>query len=241
MNTNRPPKRPPLPFVFVNMAMTADGKIATTNRAVSSFGSPKDHGHLLLLRSSADAVMTGARTVDLNPVTLGPGPAKYRRLRQLRGLDEYNLRIVVTRTASLDPKAEIFRHRFSPIIILTTQAAGAHRLQHLRKVADEVHICGREQINFRRALEWLRRERKVQRLLCEGGGTLNDALFREGLVNELHLTVCPLIFGGRAAPTIADGVGAPGLKDAATLRLRSAKRKGAEMFLVYEVAPRRPA
>ena len=55
------------------MAMTADGKIATANRTVSSFSSRRDQQHLLNLRATADAVMAGARTVDLNPITMGPG------------------------------------------------------------------------------------------------------------------------------------------------------------------------
>ena len=59
------------PFVLINMAMTADGRIATANRAVSSFGSERDHEHLLELRATADAVMCGARTVESSVVTLG--------------------------------------------------------------------------------------------------------------------------------------------------------------------------
>ena len=75
-----------LPFVLVNMAMTADGKIATANRVVSSFSSRRDQKHLLELRATADAVMAGARTADLNAVNLGPGPAKYRHRRVRRSL-----------------------------------------------------------------------------------------------------------------------------------------------------------
>src|SRR5579872_1957119 len=70
-----------LPFVFVNMAITADGKIATANRAVSSFGSKRDKEHLLELRATADAVMCGAGTVNANPINMGPGPRKYRLMR----------------------------------------------------------------------------------------------------------------------------------------------------------------
>jgi len=228
----------PLPFVLVNMAMTADGKIATANRRVSSFGSRRDQAHLLQLRATADAVMAGARTVDSNPVTLGPGPAKYRRLRLRRGLAEYNLRIVVSRTGSVNPNATVFQRDFSPIIILTTRRAPADRLKRLRAVAAEVKICGTKEINLRSALRWLRKEWGIKRLLCEGGGELNDALFRAGLVNELHLTVCPKIFGGRAAPTIADGLGAGSLARAARLELQSARRQGEEMFLVYRVLKR---
>ncbi len=223
-----------LPFVFVNMAMSADGKTATANRAVSSLGSPRDHGHLLDLRAEADAVMAGARTVDLNPVNLGPGPLRCRRDRLRRGLAEYNLRIIVSRSASVDPGAEVFRHRFSPIIILTTRAASRRRVSALEPLADEIRFCGEREIDWRGTLAWLRRKWGVRRLLCEGGGELNDALFRAGLVDELHVTICPLIVGGRAAPTICDGLGAPSLELATAMTLKSRRIAGGELFLVYE-------
>lgn len=234
----KPRSRNLLPFVLINMAMTADGKIATANRAVSSFSSPRDQDHLLVLRAMADAVMAGARTVDRNPINMGPGPAKYRTLRRQRGLAEFNLRVIVSRAGSVNPDAEVFRHRFSPIIILTTRSAGKNRLNRLRAVADAVKICGVREVGFRRALGWLRQKWGVKRLLCEGGGELNDALFRAGLVDELHLTICPMIFGGRAAPTIADGLGAAMLSRSAQLELRSSRRQGDEVFLVYRVTKR---
>ena len=227
-----------LPFVFINMAMTADGKIATANRAVSSFGSNRDFDHLLELRSDADAVMAGARTVDSNPVKLGPGPARFRRLRLKKGRAEYNLRVIVSGSGSIDPQAHIFRERFSPIIILTTARMAKRKLKQLQSLADEVKICGRHEINFTRALAWLRKEWKVRRLLCEGGGELNEALFRAGLVQELHLTICPRIFAGRAAPTLAGGLGAVRLAGATPLRLKSMQRVGDELFLRYEVVRR---
>jgi len=227
--------RSPLPFVLINMAMTADGKIATTNRRVSSFGSRHDRDHLLQLRATADAVMAGARTTDLNPINLGPGPAKYRRLRLRRGLAEFNLRVIVSRSGTVNPKAEVFRRTFSPTVVLTTRRATAARLKQLRAVATVVKICGAQEVDFRRALRWLRARWGIHRLLCEGGGELNDALFRAGLVSELHLTICPRIFGGRGAPTIADGLGAGVLARAARLELKSARRRGDEMFLVYRV------
>ena len=217
------------------MAMTADGKIATANRAVSSFGSRRDQAHLLQLRATADAVMAGARTTDSNPITLGPGPAKYRRLRLRHGLAEFNLRIIVSRSGTVNPKAEVFQRRFSPIIILTTRRATASRLRALRAVAAEVKICGTREIDFPRALRWLRKKWGIKRLLCEGGGELNDALFRSGVVDQLHLTVCPKILGGRTAPTIADGLGASSLARAAQLALVSARRHDDEMFFVYRV------
>ena len=228
-----------LPFVFVNMAMTADGKIATANRAVSSFGSTRDHKHLLKLRATADAVMAGARTVDSAAINLGPGPARFRRLRLKNGLMEYNLRVIVSGNGSLNPAAEVFKHHFSPILILTTGRMSKVRLRQLRALADEVKVCGRQEINFRKAFSWLRGKWGVKRLLSEGGGGLNDALFRAGLVDELYLTICPKIFGGRNAPVIADGRGFRRLAEALPLQIKSFKHIGNELFAVFRRVPRR--
>jgi len=179
--------------------------------------------------------MAGARTVDLCAVNLGPGAEKYRKLRLKRGLAEYNLRVVVSGSASLKPEAEIFKKRFSPIIVLACEAAPKRRLEALRKVADEVRVFGNREVDFRAALEWLRKEKKVKRLLCEGGGEINEGLFRAGVVNEVYQTVCPLIFGGRNAPTLSDGVGVESVAKAIRLKMKSMKRIGDELYLVYRV------
>src|SRR5262245_37377368 len=115
-----PNNHPKLPYVLINMAMTADGAIATANRKVSSFSSRRDFHHLLELRATADAVMCGARTVDSEEVDLGPGPERYRRMRRRSGLAEYNLRIIVSAGGTVNPRAAVFREHFSPLILLTT-------------------------------------------------------------------------------------------------------------------------
>jgi riboflavin-specific deaminase-like protein len=190
---------------------------------------------LLDLRARADAVMAGARTVDLLPINLGPGPARFRRLRLKRGLAEYNLRVVVSGSATLDPNAEIFRRRFSPIIVLASGSARQTNLRRLREVADAVEVFGEKDLDFVAALQWLREKWKVKRLLCEGGGEVNAGLFAAGVVNEIYQTLCPLVFGGRSAPTMADGKGIDDLRQATRLRLRALERYGDELFLVYRV------
>jgi riboflavin-specific deaminase-like protein len=229
-----------LPFVFVNFAMTADGKITTANRKVRAFGSARDREHMLELRAKADAVMAGARTVDLNPVTMDPGGKKYRKRRMRSGMAEYNLRVIVSGSGTVDPNARIFKKKAAPIIVLTTQQAGPKRLKALRKRAQDVHVSGKAEIDFEQALRWLKEKWNVRRLLCEGGGELNNALFQAGLVNELHLTICPTIFGGQHAPTIADGRGHLKLAKATRLELKSSQHVGDELFLVYRIRKRPP-
>ena len=232
MNSKLKTKNSKLPFILANFAMTADGKIAFADHRFVPFGSKRDRDHMMELRTTADAVLCGARTVDLSPATLGTGGTRYRKQRLKRGLAEHNLRVIVSGSGSVNPDAEIFKHRFSPIIILTTKRAGERRLKKLRDVA-EVKICGVKEINFRAAFLWLRRKWNVKRLLCEGGGEINGALLRSGLLDELHLTICPKIFGGRTSPTIADGIGFRRLADASKFKLTSITRNGDELFAVF--------
>jgi riboflavin-specific deaminase-like protein len=226
-------RRQELPFVFINVAVTADGKIATANRAVHSFGSARDLEHLYELRATADAVMCGARTVEISGATLGNGNDKFRRRRLRNGRSEYPLRVIVSGSGSIDPAARIFQKHFSPIILLTTARAPQKQLARLRKRVQEIKIAGATEIDFLSTLRWLREQFHVNRLLCEGGGELNNALFRAGLVSEIHITFCPKIFGGRTAPTLADGLGHLRLAHAANFELTSIRRKKGELFTMF--------
>jgi riboflavin-specific deaminase-like protein len=222
-----------LPFVLVNMAMTADGKIATANRVVHSFGSARDLRHLYELRATADAVMCGARTVEISHSVLDNGGPAFRRLRLKHGLAEHNLRVIVSGRGSIDPEAEIFKNKFSPVIVLTTARISKINRSKLENVGAEVKICGRTHVNLTMALRWLRTRWQVKRLLCEGGGDLNEAMFRADLVDEIHLTICPKIFGGRTAPTIAEGEGFSTLKQAKKFELTSIREFDAELFTTF--------
>ncbi len=135
-------------------------------------------------------------------------------------------------SGTISPNARIWSQRFSPIILLHF-GSGKPKLNALQQLADHVWLCGREEVDLSQALELLASEFGVRRLIGEGGGELNDALFRGGLVDELRLTVCPFLFGGRAAPSIADGLGFPNLRKAARFRLHSCRQWGDELYLVY--------
>jgi riboflavin-specific deaminase-like protein len=236
MNQIMSARNPERPFVFSNFAITADGKIAFASREFIPFGSKHDHQHMMELRATADAVMAGARTVEAPGVTMGPGGKKFQRLRLTRGLNEYNLRVIVTGSGSIDISADIFKKRFSPIIVLASGRVPEKQLRLLRGVADEVKGFGESEIDLPAALRWLREKWKVKRLLCEGGGALHGTMVRAGLIDELNLTFCPKIFGGRNAPTFAEGRGFAKLADAAQFKFSSMKRIGDELFVVLTKA-----
>ena len=225
------------PRVLLNLAITADGKIATANRRVVSFGSRRDQQHLYELRATVDAVMCGARTLTESRATLDAGPARFRALRRRRGLAEQPLRVIVSGSASVSPRAPLWRHRAGPVVLLSTVTAPAARLQRLSQLGAVLGLFGRDTVDFPEALAWLRETWNVRRLLCEGGGRLNATLFRAGLVDELHLSICPLVFGGATAPSIADGPWSVALSEAVTAHLHSHRQHQDELFVIYRLTP----
>ena len=74
---------------------------------------------------------------------------------------------------------------------------------------------------------------------ARAGETITDALLRAGVVDEVNLTICPLLIGGKSAPTIADGLGMERLAAAKKFELKSKKQVKDELFLVYRAVNRR--
>lgn len=223
------------PYVLINMAMTADGKIATANRGIESFGSGHDERNLYRLRSTVDAILCGAGTVNAPGITLGTGGAEFGRRPGGGSRAGAPLRVVVSGAGSLPETADVFHSPGGPVLVLVGGQARAERIEGLSRVAREVHVSGERDVDLVAALHWLARDWGVKRLVCEGGARLNAAMLLAGVVDELHLTVCPRIFGGRGAPTIADWVGSDRLVEATELRLVRSRRVADEMFLIYRV------
>lgn len=228
-------RRSDLPFVFVNMAVSADGKIASTDRSLTTFGSARDARHLYALRAEADAILCGARTIEESHSTMGNGGEGFSRQRLRAGRRKFPVRVVVSGRGSISPTAELWSRDYGPIIVVTTRRASAGRLRWLREQAAAVHVSPTDEIDWPGFLRWLRREQGVERVLSEGGGELNDGLIRAGVVRELHVTWCPLIIGGRAAPTLADGRGRDRMAAAADFELVRCRKIGSERFLVFRV------
>ena len=225
-----------MPFVMMNGAVSADGKLALENRSVIQFSSARDQRFVLQLRASADAVLCGADTVETFSIDLGADSEACRRKRVRKGLPEEPLRILVSNDGEVDPEARIFRKRVSPVIVLTTDRAFKRCSSRLHGLAT-VKSFGKSSVSFAPAFRWLRDQFGVNRLLCEGGGETNAALIKAGVVDELHITICPLVLRGGRAPTFCDGDGAKSIKGATRLKLKAVKVIQGELFLTYMCSP----
>ena len=215
------------------MAMTLDGKVARASGGKATFGSKEDRRRLVELRARADAILVGAHTARSDHYAMGIPSSSLRAERVERGQREYPLRCVVSGSGSIGENLEIFRHDFSPILIFTTDKMPAAKRKRLEKKATVISV-GRRDIDWKKLLRILRKEYGVKKLLCEGGPTLNFALLKENLLDELYLTLCPKIFGGRNAPTLVEGEGFP-LQLARRARLVKIEQVGNELFTQWRL------
>jgi len=214
----------PRPFVTANFAITADGRISTRKFTPSDFSSPRDKRRLLEIRAAGDAVLVGARTLAADKMTLGV-PADLTARPPLR--------VIVSNSGRIDPSLRIFQKCGAPIVIFTTRRMPASTRAALAAKAD-LFIHEIATVNLALALAILRGDYGIKRLVCEGGGTLLRSFAAAGLLDEIHLTLCPRIFGGRASPTLT-GVPSSFLPKSVELRLIEMLREGDECFTRWRV------
>jgi 2,5-diamino-6-(ribosylamino)-4(3H)-pyrimidinone 5'-phosphate reductase len=204
------------PFVFINVAVTADGKMDTFERKGSGISSDADKLRVMQLRAGADAVMVGGHTLIDEDPKLTVKSAELRLERTARNLPENPMKVGITSLALPQPSGEFMKAGPARRVIFTTSRAATDQVNVLVNEGAEVFILGEKRVHLINVLEILH-SLGVRRLMVEGGGALNFELLRLGLVDELYVYIAPKIFGGQSAPTLADG---EGLTETAGLKLK---------------------
>jgi len=193
------------PLVFINAAMSADGKIATVERRQTRISGSLDFDRMDELRASSDAIMVGIGTVisDNPSLTVKSKERKEKRLN--RGLSENPVRIVVDSMARISESADIFKKGEGKRIIAVSESAPYEKVRRLSQLADII-CTGENGVDLEKLLCELK-NRGIGRVMVEGGATLNWALISKGLVDEIYTFVGNIIIGGKTAPTLVDGEG----------------------------------
>ena len=194
------------PFVFINVAMTADGKIDTFARKGAAISSQRDKERVDQLRADSDAIMVGARTLLDEDPKLTVKSEALRADRVARGLSPNPVKVGVVTEANLKTQSKFLHEGPARVVIFTTNRTSKDKLALLRSRGVEVFTHGSERVDLEKAMETLR-DFGIQRLMVEGGATLNFELLRLGLVDEVMAYVAPVIFGGESAPTMVAGAG----------------------------------
>ncbi|MDM7935622.1 MAG: 2,5-diamino-6-(ribosylamino)-4(3H)-pyrimidinone 5'-phosphate reductase [Methanothrix sp.] len=219
---------PTRPHVFINCAMSADGKISTVDRRQLRISGDDDRERVDRLRAESDAIMVGVGTVLADDPGLRVRSEILRRQRSEMGKPESPLRVVADSLARTPPWAKVLG---DGCLIAISQEAPQERLGMLPPGC-EILRCGRKRVDLTDLLSALH-ERGIRRLMVEGGGSLNWSLFRAGLVDEIYTFVGGLILGGSSAPSPVDGEGFR--EGFPRLRLVSAERMDDGVLLRWRV------
>jgi 2,5-diamino-6-(ribosylamino)-4(3H)-pyrimidinone 5'-phosphate reductase len=225
----------PRPYIVLNVAMTADGKIDTFERRGAAISSARDKQRVDELRASVDAVMVGGRTLHDEDPRLTVKSEALRLARQQRGLPANPAKVGVASRLTLNPDCRFLAEGPSRIILFTTSRTEPEQLTMLRSLGAQVHVMEGERVDLARAVELLKAE-GVERLMVEGGATLNFAMLSAGLVDELSVYVAPMLFGGESAPTLAGGPGLPRERAIALELMSSEAWEDGGVLLRYRVS-----
>lgn len=220
------------PFITMNMAMTADGKITSAARELPSFTSAEDQKGMDRLRAEADAVLIGAGTMRADDPPLQPRHPHMQAYRRELGKLQPVMAVLVSGSLQIDPAAGFFTQNSGRRIIATVQQAPQAQRATLEQQA-ELWTVGEQQVDLVALVERLYRE-GVRTLLVEGGAEINWGFLVADLFDELNITVAPALLGGRTAPTIIGGEGLP-MAQQRRLQLLEARVVDNEVFCRYRM------
>ncbi|GAB3346732.1 dihydrofolate reductase family protein [Modestobacter lapidis] len=215
--------------VRVNFVAALDGAISVAGRS-GGLGSDGDRRVFRVLRALADAVLVGHGTAAAEGYRPVLADSPVGRLRTALGSRPTAPVVVVSRRASLAPDAQLVTDAVSPTVLVTCAAADAGRRAALAAAGVQVLVCGDDDVDLPSAVDALA-DRGLAQLVCEGGPALFAAALAAGVVDELDLSVAPLLVGG--GPGLLAG---PPLPGPAAAELVQVLEEGGYLFTRYALA-----
>lgn len=195
------------PYVVVSVAMSADGYIDSRTGQRLVLSGPEDLDAVDELRACCDAIMVGAQTVRSdNPRLLVK--SERRRARRLGlGLAGSPVKVTLTSSGDLDPRADLFADDGTDKLVYARAAAAG---QLSRRLGDRATVLA---IPGELGLSWVLSDlaaRGIARLMIEGGAQVLGQILTEGLADELRLAVAPVLVADPAAPRLLASADIPG-------------------------------
>jgi 2,5-diamino-6-(ribosylamino)-4(3H)-pyrimidinone 5'-phosphate reductase len=212
------------PHVTLSAAMSMDGKIATRT-GNSEFSSKEDLIRVHKLRANVDAILVGKHTVMIDDPML--------TVKYVKGKNP--IRIILDSTASIKSTSKIIKTcKTIPTIIVVSEKASRKNIIRLKREGLEIIKCGQNKINLKKLLRILKKK-NIRNLLVEGGGLTNWSFIKDGLVDEIIVTITPYIIGGSSATSLFQGKGFDKISHAPMLTLKKINRIKNELVLHYAI------
>jgi 5-amino-6-(5-phosphoribosylamino)uracil reductase len=177
--------------------MSIDGYVDDRNDARLMLSNPEDFDRVDEVRASVDAILVGANTVRRDDPRLLIRSVERQKERVRRGLTPHPIKVTITSGGGLDAAARFFSLGDIEKIVYTPDP----EVPALREALGDVAavVAGGQPIDLGVVLDDLG-ERRVGRLMIEGGGMVHTQFLTAGLVDEIHLVIVPFFVGDRDAP-----------------------------------------
>ncbi len=195
------------PWVLSKYAMTLDGKICARTGDSRWVSGDASRQRVHLLRKKMTAILCGIGTVLADDPMLNTRIASQPEARN-------PIRIVVDRQLRIPMDCMLVRTANEiPTIVVHSPMANQYKKEMLNAAGVKTWPCSDLHELLKRA-----GEERIDGILLEGGGTLNEAFLREGLIDEVFAFIAPKIIGGSDAKTPVEGLGFAKMSEALALR-----------------------
>ena len=218
------------PYVILNAAMTLDGKIATETGS-SNISGKKDLERVHEIRKECDAIMVGIGTVLADDPRL--------TVHKIDAKPEDNpVRVVVDSKCRTPIDARITNSDAKTIIAVANEykedLMASEKYETFKNRGVKFFFSGDSHVDLVALMSYLHEE-GIEKLMLEGGATLNFSMIKAGLIDEISICVAPMIVGGANAKTFFDGEGFDTMDEAVRLELIDSFTLDKDLILKYKV------
>jgi 2,5-diamino-6-(ribosylamino)-4(3H)-pyrimidinone 5'-phosphate reductase len=197
-------------YVILNAAMSIDGKISTRKND-SAISSKLDLVRVHKLRSTVDGLMIGISTVLEDDPMLN--------VRYSTTGKKNPTRIIIDSKARIPLNSRIIESSNKiQTIIAVTHDASSRKIKEIQKKGAQVLVYGNGKVNLRNLFQQLEKM-GLKKIIVEGGGEINWSVLKLGLVDELVVTISPVVIGGRDAITLVEGKGFTNISNGIKMKL----------------------
>lgn len=216
------------PHVLMMSEITADGKLTlkkgASSKILMKYMAPETEVLLHTTRAELDAIMVGSNTIKIDN--------SFLTVRKVKGKNP--LRVIPNSRADIPLDSNVLKPD-APTLIAVSAKAPQERINAFRERGAMVEIAGKEEIDLPLLMRLLRQKYGVQRMMIEGGPTLNWYMLRDRLVDEIRLIHLPFIVGGADTPSLVGGMHIEHEEEMIRLHLRCFYLCGSNLVTEYEV------
>ncbi len=218
------------PYVLMKYAMTMDGKIACDTGKSQWITGEEARSHVQETRDALMGIMVGIQTI------ISDNPRLTCRIPGGRN----PIRIICDSHLRIPMEAEVVQTAKKMKTVVATVSSEQEKISALGEAGVKVLITDSAdgKVDLQDLMQKLGQE-KIDSILLEGGGTLNQSALQSGIVNHIQIYLAPKIFGGTGKYTPVSGIGVKEPDEAYLLINRKIGIFGEDILLDYDVAKRR--